>query len=519
LGSASAARLLLLLLTPLVSGEPLPAPLKWALDSINKEDIEAHVRYLSDDARQGRDSGQPGMFEAGRYIADHFAKAGLLAGGDEGTYFAGFDIPGYVASRRCALAVGRALTGQAPRVEFELGKHFTPVQGSGDGSASGVPVFVGYGISDEKNQYDDYLGVNVRGRIVVCLWHEPLETDKHSKRFDGAAPTAGSFLYEKGKNAAAHGAAGLIVFTDPLNHADLSALKCEFPCVPGGQIQHGRYPQPLPIPVMHAGGEVASLVFGANGLVELQKKIDARVRPQSCELKGVMIQMTSAVERAPVKAANVIGICPGCDPELAKEVVVVGAHYDHVGVDGAGQVFHGADDNGSGTAALLEIVQALGAGKPELARTVVIISFAGEEKGLLGSAAYVAHPRFPLADTVLMVNIDMIGRGRPLAVDAEGLSKLPELRPLVGEARRLTGARLAVGEKSMKYWERSDQFNFYSRGVPALFFLEPEETADYHQITDTYDKVQSSKVAEVAKVVLGLTYLVAQSPKKISRPS
>jgi len=271
--------------------------------------------------------------------------------------------------------------------------------------------------------------------------------------------------------------------------------------------------------VIHAGGEVASLVFGENGLADLQKKIDARIRPQSCELNGVVIQMTAAVERAPIKAANVIGIYPGRDPELSKEVVVVGAHYDHIGVDGAGQVFHGADDNGSGTAAVLEIVQALGAGKPELARTVVIISFAGEEKGLLGSAAYVEQPRFPLTDTVFMLNIDMIGRGRPFEIDATGLSKIPELRPLVGEARRLSGARLTVGEKGLQYWERSDQFNFFTRGVPALFFLEPEENADYHQITDTYDKVQNSKVAEVAKVVLGLTYLVAQSQKRIPRPS
>src|SRR5262249_54024908 len=154
--------------------------------------------------------------------------------------------------------------------------------------------------------------------------------------------------------------------------------------------------------------------------------------------------------------------------------------------DGAGQVFHGADDNGSGTAAILEMVEALGVGKPELARTVVVISFAGEEKGLLGSAAYVERPRFPLADTIFMLNIDMIGRGRPFEIDATGLSKIPELRPLVAEARRLTGARLKIGEKGMEYWERSDQFNFFTRGVPALFFLEPEpeENADYHQITD-----------------------------------
>ncbi|MFO0982042.1 MAG: M20/M25/M40 family metallo-hydrolase [Planctomycetota bacterium] len=420
---------------------------------------------------------------------------------------------GYDVTPRCALSVARA----GATTTFAVAKDFVPIQGSASSRASGGVVFVGYGISDDKYQYDDYAQVNVRGKIVVCLWHEPFEKEKHFKRFDGAAPTAGSFLYAKGKNAEQHGAAGLLVFTDPLNHKDLDALRTLFPYVPGGQFKQMRYPEELKIPVAHASARVADLILGEGRLLELQKRIDAKGRTASVEIPGVDVTLETGVEKTQVRAANVVGVYRGADESRAKEVVVVGGHYDHVGVDGAGQVFHGADDNGSGTSCILEVVDAFGTTRPKLARTVVFIAFAGEEKGLKGSAAYCEHPFFPLDDTILMINIDMIGRGRPLEIDVPGITKSPDVKPLLYEARRLAGARIKLGEQGLQYFERSDQWNFYRKGVPALFFLEPKEHEDYHQITDTQDKVLTSKVAEVAKVVFGLSVLAADAPRKPAR--
>jgi Zn-dependent M28 family amino/carboxypeptidase len=210
----------------------------------------------------------------------------------------------------------------------------------------------------------------------------------------------------------------------------------------------------------------------------------------------------------------VVSCKPGSDPKLKDEWVVLGAHYDHLGVDEWGRIFRGADDNGSGTSCMLEIAQAVGDAKVAFKRSLLLIHFAGEEKGLLGSAAYCKKPTIPPERIVAMVNMDMVGRGRPHDIDAAGIKYSDEFAVLVRKAVKLSKAKLAVGDGGMQYFKRSDQYEFWRLGIPVLFFMEPEEHKDYHKVTDTMEKIVYPKVVETAKLVTALAWLLSETERR-----
>jgi len=222
---------------------------------------------------------------------------------------------------------------------------------------------------------------------------------------------------------------------------------------------------------------------------------------------------------------NVVGVLRGSDPKLADEYVVIGAHYDHLGVDTRGRVAPGADDNGSGTVALLEIAQALGVARPR--RSILSCSFAGEEDGELGSRALCADPPVPKDAMVAMLNMDQIGRGPTDLVAVLGLMENPSLDSLLDRALKLqpTKIKTVLRRKGQELYERSDHFSFHLIGVPALFFFENlplDENKDYHTWRDTVDLVDIDKCAREARLVFNCAWLLATedgrppSPKKPS---
>jgi Zn-dependent M28 family amino/carboxypeptidase len=241
---------------------------------------------------------------------------------------------------------------------------------------------------------------------------------------------------------------------------------------------------------------------------------------------GKIVTVASASFRDhEASADNIVGLLPGSDPELAKQYVVVGAHYDHIGVDMRGRVGPGADDNGSGTVALLEVAQALGAARPR--RSILVCSFAAEEDGELGSRALCDSPPVPKDAMVAMLNMDQIGRGPTDLVAVLGLMENPSLDSLVDRALKLepTKIKTVLRRKGQELYERSDHFNFHLIGVPALFFFENlplDENKDYHTWRDTVDLVDIDKVAREARLVFNCAWLLATedgrppSPKKPS---
>jgi Zn-dependent M28 family amino/carboxypeptidase len=272
----------------------------------------------------------------------------------------------------------------------------------------------------------------------------------------------------------------------------------------------GRGPEPLELPTAIIGFDLAERILGTPPS-RLRDAIDAKRSPKTFEIENRRARLEVALEETSATVSNVIARYPGQDEALSGEAVIVGAHLDHVGVDDRGRVYRGADDNAGGVAALLEVAEAFGASKPMVRRSVLFIAFTGEEKGLLGAYAYVKEPAVPMDKTYAMINMDIISRGRKTAIEATFPNESSVLERLMGQAVKLSGCRLKVGNGGKEFFQRSDQFAFHKAGVPSVFFNEGATNEDYHLWSDTPDKVLDDKVARVARLSFALAYLTANS--------
>ncbi|HEY3186102.1 MAG TPA: M28 family peptidase, partial [Solirubrobacteraceae bacterium] len=356
-----------------------------------------------------------------------------------------------------------------------LAKDWTPLGASPDGIAEGPIVFVGYGISAPELGYDDYAGVDVRDRVVLAMSGEPRRGDPTSPFARAGTPPHG-FQLHKARTTAAKGARALLLVSRPDGRAD------GLPALAGPRAA-------VDIPVAAISRPVAERLLGS--LAPMMRGIDAALTPASRALPGATTRLEVRIVSTPASAANVIAVLPGTDPARAHEAVVLGAHYDHLGRTG-GHVHPGADDNASGTAAVLALARHFAAtgGTP---RTLVFALFGGEELGLLGSGAYVQHPPFPLARTVAMVNLDMVGRLRDERLHVLGVDSASGLRDLVGAAATGLGFDLSFGGDP---FGPSDHQAFYRHGVPVVF-LTTGEHGDYHRPTDTWEKINASGLERI----------------------
>jgi hypothetical protein len=455
-------------------GTTLSKAFKDALDKIDDDDVKLHEEFLTSDQCAGRDTPAPGLETAAEYIIEQHKKLGLEGAGKDGSFRQLFEVPAVYFSKEDYLGVEK----NGDLRVFAPGEDFVPVRGCPSGEAEGEVVFAGYGIFDSDERYDDFKGVSVKNKIVVVLSHEPRQNRK-GRAFKGLDFTSHARLERKALAAHQRGAVAVIVLSNPLHHEDLSVLKSEHPRHPSAF----RGIKESPIPVVHGSGKVAEALMGLDQLREWQKYIDGKLRGSPKLLEGIQVRLKVSMQRGDYPVANVVAMRRGTDPELHDEWIVVGAHYDHVGVDSFGQIFRGADDNASGTSCLLEVAKALSSPDIELRRSVF--------------------------------NMDMVGRGRPNDIDAVGVQYSRDLKGLLKKAVSETRTRLRLGNEGMEFWERSDQYAFWESGVPSLFFMEAELHPDYHQITDTPDKIDNKKVAKVARVVAGLTYLVSVQDKAV----
>jgi hypothetical protein len=446
----------------------------------------AEVGWLADPARTGRGVGTSGGREAAAWIADRFREAGLAPAFDGG-YLQPFEAP-YRATlgERNALAIG----GQSPA----LSKDWLPFGFSDDGEVEGEVVFAGYGITAPDLGYDDYAGLDVKGKIVLAAQDFPRESDQASPFRDPRHYRFSEWRY-KAINARDHGAAALLGVRDVWGHPGADEL------APWrGQVSSraGIVAARITAAALaHAGVDVRAL--GAPG--------EADGRPHSRAL-GVRARLATAVVHERAETANVVAILPGRDPALAGECVVVGAHHDHLGFGGdaslapeqAGTIHPGADDNASGVAALLAIARAFAA-DGAARRTVLFAAFGAEELGLLGSAQLVKSPpaRCPVERMQLMVNLDMVGRPRAGKVYVDGVDTAKGLREEVRTlAERAPPLPLTLAFGGDGYGP-SDQTSFYARDVPVLFLFTGAH-ADYHRPSDTADKIDAGGIAAVAQL-------------------
>ena len=506
----------------------VPSPERAGFQYLRAADLKADLYFLASDALQGRMSLQPGDEAATQWVAAEFAKAGLEPAAGHSSYLQAVPLIEYRGDRDAsfvALKRGDKITQwHAPEV----------VGGFRDDLEITAPlVFAGYGITAPGLHYDDYRGIDVKGKFVAVFEHEPQENDSHSP-FNGTGNTRYATNRVKALNAQAHGAVALIVMAEP-NRKHPSNLERVNRI--GGSLSR-TIPlasqtivnDELQIPVLTVSDAITAelLATAGNTPQALQSAIDHDLSNHSTALPGSEVTLhLENKSRSSGVTHNVAGLLPGADPTLAAETIIISAHHDHDGASpGAGgklDIWHGADDNGSGTVGVVELAHAFAANPLRPKRSILFVVFAAEERGLLGSYYMAAHPLRPLATTRAMINFDMIGRDEAKSDQTDGLIDIPadtgnrlnligaayspDFRNTVVAANRLVGLTLDDRfdhENALNTFFRSDQFPFVLHDIPAFWFFTGFHP-DYHHTTDTPDKIDFPKMLKI----LQLSYLSA----------
>jgi hypothetical protein len=475
--------------------------------------LRRDVAFLASDALEGRGVTTEGIGKAADYIAAEFHKAGLKPGGVNGTYFQPFTIPGAVLEEPATLSVRRSRgDGRGSDRTLRQGADFWPLGLGRTGVVHSLPaVFAGYGISSKADPaYDDYADLDVADKVVVILRGGWKSLPDGTQRYRLVTLDAKLSLAEQ------HHAAALIVVNDAANAAggdDLLDFKYTARAWRAGGI-----------PVLHARRSVLETMLpgGAEELRRIERDAELTKKPQGRALGDWEVSLGVKMKRGNIALKNVIGVLDGCGP-LADETVIVGAHYDHLGyggvIDTKMAIHPGADDNASGTSALMELARRLAGDPPAGARRrLVFTAFSAEEIGLLGSADYTKHPAFPLEKTAAMVNFDMVGRLRldeetkqdMLLVDGTGTA--PTFDALLEDVNKKYGFRLVKKPSGLG---PSDQESFYLKRVPVIF-CHTGHHADWHRPSDTADKINVAgmrKVTDFAEETIARLATVGRKPE------
>jgi hypothetical protein len=505
-------------------------PLDEGFASITEKDLLKHVTELAAPQLEGRDTPSEGLTRAGEYVISRLKAAGIAPGASDTSYrmeYSWSDIMGVMLSvpvpEQCLLSM---MPKGGDEVVFTLEDDFVPLP-SCPGEGEGPLTFFGFGIteSDEK-RYDDLKGKNCKGEIVMILESEP----RSKKLFDGPAITKAGDVYAKVKSLEERGARGILVVRrspeeqpkgadgkplapTPIGFRYTWALWNKESQQPTREINAG-------IPVLEINEATATKLLGED-VNELAAKIESGGKPVRRDRKEVVVSLRAGLEKRAVMADNIVGLLRGSDPQLAEEYVVLGAHLDHIGVDGWGRIACGADDNGSGSAGLIELAEALALAKPR--RSVLFVWFSGEEDDLLGSKAFCRHPPVPKESIVAMLNMDMIGRLEEAEVWVLGTAPNPAFDDVLKEAKKLRPTQIKKVEtgKGQEDWERSDQFSFHQIGIPVLFFFEgaiDADNPDYHTYRDTVERLSISKMSRITRLVFNTAWLIANDPKRPPPP-
>jgi Zn-dependent M28 family amino/carboxypeptidase len=465
------------------------------------------VTYLASPQLKGRATGSPELETAAAHIAGLFQTFGLKPV-DGKNYELSF--PAEIGAKLGSRNAFSFSDGGATH-ELKVNQDFEPISFSTVGKTSDSVVFAGYGITAKPYHYDDYENVDVTGKLVLILRHEPQENDRRSV-FDGKKLTSYATFVDKMANAKAHGARGVILVNDVATHPGKEDKLEEFGSTRG--------PRDAGIFFVQVKEATAEEWFRAEGrdLHQTAAEIDNDLKPRSFELAKLKVDLEVDLTHETKTVHNVAGFLPGTTPEY----IVIGAHYDHLGLgdehslapDLKGTIHPGADDNASGTSGVIELARWF-SHQPQPKRGVLFMTFAGEELGLLGSAWYVNHPSLPLGDAVAMINLDMIGRIRDGHVFMSGANTGTTLEQLVAGVKPPAPLNIdETGKNSgTNLSDASDHASFRSKSVPTLFFFSGLH-ADYHKPSDTADKINSNDAAKLLDYVAELTTRLADAPDR-----
>lgn len=463
---------------------------------ITQEELMQHVKYLSSDALEGRKSGTKGNELAAEYIAKQFASSGLRPFGDENSFFQKFK---FISNLRVGKKNTLIVKLEDKEIAFKPEVDFIPMNFSEDTMVTASLVFAGYGIIADTLNYNDYEGIDVKNKILLILRYSP----------DG--DSIGSPYYEyssfqkKIMTARDKGAAGIIFVSGPKekNKNQLIPLRVE-----RGSMNSG-------LPVINLKCDAAENILAMKGvnLDSIQSVINQFKKPKSFEIPDIQVTMQTEIERVYGETKNVVGVLEGNDPKLKNEYIIIGAHFDHIGLGGYGSgsllpdtiaIHNGADDNASGTAGLLEIAEYISSRRHEIRRSFVFVAFSAEELGLLGSAHFVKNPPIELKNVIGMINMDMIGRLKDSVLTIQGVGTSPVWKEIIARQNADSVFKLKLGQDG---FGSSDHASFNSKEIPVLFFFTGLHN-DYHKPSDDWDLInytgQKLVTEFVSKIVLDL---------------
>ncbi|MFA5805943.1 MAG: M28 family peptidase [Melioribacteraceae bacterium] len=470
---------------------------------ITAEEIKANVFYLASDAMKGRFTGSPEERKAGDYIKNEFQLYGLKPAFKE-NWFQEFPF-----IERVEMTKANSLTFdvKGKKQNLKTGNDYTTVAYSGKGKVSGDLVFAGYGISAPKLNYDDYEGIDVKGKTVVVMRYHP-EHDSSRSEFDKYASFRNKATVAKEKGAAA---IILVNGYSPKNDDD-----------PLMELRYDGAPAMKNISVQHVKRSFVDELFKSEGqnFNEVQKQIDTSKKPTSFAFKNAKVSLSTEVKEIEKKGRTVAGMIEGSDPVLKNEFIVIGAHYDHLGIDQVKessmykgkdkQIHNGADDNASGTTGLLEVAEKFGSMQGLLKRSIIFAAFSGEELGLLGSNYLTNNFPVDIKNVAAMLNMDMIGRlneENSLTIIGSGTSS--KWKELLNQ-KNIYNLKLGMSDGGSG---GSDHQSFSNKNVPVLFFFTGTHS-DYHKPSDDPEKINYEGEAKVANYIFDIALAVDNFEKR-----
>jgi len=474
--------------------------------TITAEDLSRHLHIVAADSMEGRETGLEGQKKAAAYIAGQFEKMGLEPI-VEGSYFQPVPLKKVDPN-------GVTVTIKERTYSFLHDFYF--YGGFKDQIIDANEVaFAGYGISEEN--YDDYASIDVAGKIVMVLDKEPKDKAGKSIISGERQPSSWTLKWDAKMNAAMErdAKALLVVVSDFDKRVGRMRKYLEEPSL---ELDRG---SEAGFPVLYISEQMAVHILGQSekSLAKIKSKIKKKGVPVTQLAEGkIQLNITRKVEY--LMTENVLGYIEGTD--LKDEVVVITAHYDHVGMDGD-DIYNGADDDGSGTVAVLELAEAFMKAKQAgngARRSVLIMTVSGEEKGLLGSEWYTDHPIIPLENTIVDLNIDMIGRQdekherNPDYVYLIGSDRLSSELHQISEEANANHTQLELDytfnapDDPNQFYSRSDHYNFAKHNIPVIFYFNGTHD-DYHKPTDTVDKIHFEKMEKITRLVFFTAWEVA----------
>jgi len=509
---------------------------KDGLESISSDELKTHMLFLASDELEGRDTGEPGLQVAARYLAVQAEALGLQPLDADKDYLQPYLIADKGYDREKSHI---AITGADGSVSLNEDPFYVFPAPSGDQTIyEGDVVFAGYGINDKEQGYNDFENIDIQDKVVMIMNRAPMNEDGTEAQFDNAKWTDMQNFQYKMMYIYSQKPRAVLMVMDPksgmesiedINPAIAKFLSRSRELKTEDKEEDSPMGNRPGMILIHRNVADQLLASSGKNLKDLQLEIDRDLKPNSFLIEGSSIKIELHMESSDLEIYNVFGMIEGSDPELKDEMVIYVAHYDHVGTDGKGGVFNGADDNASGTVALIEIAEAFTKEEKGPKRSIGILWVSAEEIGLFGSQYFAEHPLIPKEKIAAVINLDMVGRTKS---PEDELSDRSGLTIQGGDSVKVIGGLqsevlMKINEKTLKacglvgnyqynnlkdpnrYFYRSDHINFARQDIPVLFYSTGTHR-DYHMVSDEEEAIDYDKFLKMTRFCYEAGFNVAQ---------